>query len=1030
MKGMKMKIAISVLCGAFALGGALCLSTDAQNVYAETPTLSQSIQFNEHYVVGTELTLPLAKIKQGNNIYDTQTVVRFPGGGVYTKSAITLNEPGQYTVEYRAITSSGELLVIEKTFQALNSFFQVSGVNSSAKYGVVDNAPTRPGVVASIAEGEKLLFHQVIDISDYQKSDILAEAFVAPIEQGLADALNVSFVLTDAYDSGNYVVITNKRLDRTPLEAVWQERSYVTANAVDQPMTGLEQNSGDFIWENEAYTLHQNDLYGTPIKEFYMAGIPNFDGTTIGEPTDIAMQSLRLSMDYAERRVYMNGKIVADLDDSSMFKQVQWKGFTTGECLLSVYASSYNQNSFNCVVTKWGTYEGEGLNQDLIVDAQAPTLTVDYGEYEETGYPNAVVGRTYPLPKIVAVDDTDREVSVKAKVYKDYNTPFQVSVKIKNGAFTPAYKGEYTVVYTATDKFGNSADLEYPIRAVVCNQPLTIALLDGESEGVAGNVVNLPVAEVQNAQGIFKLKVTARHSASGTEEEISLDGENAYFFRPLYQGEWKIVYEYSDYMETKTKEYTVTVACSQKPYIYEEANLPNYIIRGAAYPLPTVKGVYLETGEPVEATASVYIIDDAKPERLINATRFVSYAMEKTTIIYRMGTGANLAEKRYEIPVVDVGYDTFNLRIKDYFVAENFTIQADEKITLTTTETGTQSFSFISALQTFDFQMLFHVSNGRNKFDTINVYLTDSENANITVKASYIRNVSGNTIFKINDGEETYVSTADFIESNVENFRLLYKNDACTISPSIDYAVKVEKDINGAAFNGFPSGKVYLTMELDNIKGKAGVELLSINNQTMSAIGFDLVKPQISMSPVKGERIIDEEIIIGATYAADVLDPDTDFSMYVLTPSGNYAESKDGVVLDSLANPNRDYVIVAKEYGSYTVQYECEDASGNKTTYSYVFKVVDTTPPTVSLGKSQTEGKVGDTIAVAEINAQDNYTTCTTIIKVKGANGSFINLKKGGNSFVATMAGEYTVYYLVYDENYNLTTVSYTVTIR
>lgn len=1032
MKGLKMKLVASVVCGALTLGGVVGLTTaNVQNAYADTPELTATINFNEDYAVGTVLTLPSSQITVGSDTFDAETVVRFPSGDVYAKNEITLSEAGKYTVEYRAISATGELFVVEKSFRASNSFFQVSGVNSSAYHGTVENAPAREGVVASIAEGERLIFNQVVNISDYTKSDIIAEAFVAPIEQGLADALNVSFVLTDAYNSENYVVITNKRLDRTPLEAVWQERSYATANAVDQPATGLDLGNGDFLWENNTYALHQNDLYGTPVKDFYMAGIPKFSLTTgIGAPTDIATQSLKLSMDYAEKRVYMNGLILADLDDTSMFKQVQWEGFTTGECLLSVYASFYNQNTFNCVVTKWGEYEGAELNQGLLVDTQAPTLTLDYGEYEGMGYPDAVVGRNYPLPKVIAKDDTDRNVSIKAKVYKDYGTQDQVNVKVKNGAFTPAYKGAYTIVYTATDEFGNRSSLEYPVQAVVVNEPLTIALAGGENQVVAGNVIQLPTAQVQNAQGLAKLKVIARHGASGTEEEISIVGENAYTFRPLYAGAWEIVYEYSDYMETKTQVHTVTVESSQKPYIYEDANLPKYLIRGAVYPLPIVKGVYLETGEPVESTASAYIIDDTKPERAINATRFVSYADEKATIIYRMGTGENVVEKRYEIPVVDVGYDTLNLRIADYFIAENFSVQANEDIALTTTEKGTQSFSFIQALQTFDFSMLFHVSNGRNNFNTINVYLTDSENENITIKASYIRNLAGNTIFKINDGENAYVSTADFIESNVENFRLLYQNGARTISPSIDYAVRVDKDLSGNAFNGFPSGKVYLTMELANIKGKAGVELLSINNQTMSAIGFDLVKPQISMSPVKGERVLNEEIVIGATYAQDVLDPDIDFSMYVLTPSGEYAVSKDGVVLDSLANPERDYVIAVKEYGSYTVQYECEDASGNKTTYSYVFKVVDTTPPTVSFGEHQTEGKVGDTVAVAEITTQDNYTNCTTVIKVKGANGSFINLNKDGNSFVATSAGEYTVYYLVYDENYNLTTVSYTVTIR
>ena len=54
MKGLKMKLIASVVCGALTLGGLVGLTTaNVQNAYADTPELTATINFNEDYAVGT-----------------------------------------------------------------------------------------------------------------------------------------------------------------------------------------------------------------------------------------------------------------------------------------------------------------------------------------------------------------------------------------------------------------------------------------------------------------------------------------------------------------------------------------------------------------------------------------------------------------------------------------------------------------------------------------------------------------------------------------------------------------------------------------------------------------------------------------------------------------------------------------------------------------------------------------------------------------------------------------------------------------
>ena len=1003
----------------------------AQKTFADVK-LVQDVEFEEEYALGTELVIPSAQIQVDGKVYETQIVLHFPNGDTVSAEKVVLNQHGKYLLEYRAVTNQG-IKTVTKSF-LVNEYLYSTDSKSSAVYGVNDLAPQRPGVLTSLAMNERFYFNQIIDLNGSTKENSLVELFVTPQKQGLADALNLVFVFTDLYDSENTVTVTCKRLDREPLQATWQEVNlYTTVNAAGQVPTGLELNGGgDFIYNGGVYKLHRNNIYGSGSR-FSMAGIPgvNSDCSNIGKPEDIANQTLVLSFDYENRRIYVGGNLVADLDDVSIFPTKQWGGFTTGECKLSIYATSYNQDKFNMVITKLDGLKGEQLSQLYIRDTEAPTLTMQYGEYEESGYPDAVVSRPYKLPNVVAYDALDKYLDVSASVYYAYGQNTQAKVTVKNGAFTPNTKGEYTIVYTASDYSGNISTLEYDVMAKNVAEPLSIELSSADESGKTGELITVASAQVLNAQGNAHYEIVAEYQneEQGIYQSISIskEGENAFTFCPLYAGEWIIKYNYNDYMEAKSESYVINVEANARPYIAQEVILPRYLIKGATYKLPALSGYTFDGGVTSEVNCLVYIKDDAGAERKLNGSGFTSYAKQKTTLIYRLGEGNNVYEKRYEIPVIDVKYDG-DLSIKDYFIGENFTSSASgDRITLTTAEKGDQKFEFINALQVFDFRTVFRVPAKANKYKRINIYLTDSLDSSIVVKASYIRNTAGNTIFTVNDGATQYVASSDFIESNNENFRLIYTNSNRTISPSTAFGVQISKDFYGKDFNGFTSNKVYITFELCDITGNSSIELLNINNQALSKVNYDLIKPEVSSSSLVGERYIGDHIVIEPTYMADVLDPNLTYKMYVKTPSGNYAVATDGTVLKEGVSPEKEYVVIAEEYGSYSVYYECEDMNKNKTIYSYVFTIVDVTAPEATLSGGVTTAKVGDTIVVPSVNGLDDYTSVSCVISVKYPDSARVTLK--GNSFIANMPGEYTVIYLVYDESFNLTTLTYVINV-
>ena len=156
------------------------------------------------------------------------------------------------------------------------------------------------------------------------------------------------------------------------------------------------------------------------------------------------------------------------------------------------------------------------------------------------------------------------------------------------------------------------------------------------------------------------------------------------------------------------------------------------------------------------------------------------------------------------------------------------------------------SFEFANLLNGNQFTMKFRIDPLNSNLQTINLYLTDYEEAQQSIKISFIRVPNSNHItVEINNQLYTYNLLTTFI--NGGEISLSYNNLNQTLSinnsdhkPIIDY-------INQSKFEGFTSSRIYLSGEIKDVIGNAALQINSINGQLLSSDDADFVRPFVSV---------------------------------------------------------------------------------------------------------------------------------------------------------------------------------------
>lgn len=966
-------------------------------------------ELQEEYRIGTVLSVPDMKVTVDGKEYDADTVIRFPSGASYSSAQITLSEMGLYTVENSAYVN-GKLHKEKVYFSVYKDLYEIEGgMNATATYSPSPLVPDVDGIYLRLDAGAVFRYNRIIDLNELGGTTPVITTFYSPEKVGEMDALTFWIVLTDAYDPDNYVTV---KCNATR-DGIEHGVTYLQAGAANQPTTGVEWNLNK---------VHRNNIYGFAISaSFY--GKPKS-----GELKD---NGVDLYFDTATNQVKSklgggNSDLIVDLDDPAYFTDL-FQGFTTGEVYLSIYATDLQKTTFGLEIK---SIAGQDLSQNKLTDDLAPKLEVDFGEFTKDTVPQGLVGNPYPLFSASAVDQYNGKLSVVTGVYENYYSSNKIDVYVENNTFTPQHAGKYTIEYKATDWSGNVSI--YPVDVTVSNTVPELVLNVDEADRVTEGFVGekIPVSEALVSGGVGGNKIS--------QTVVGPDGEESAeeYFIPRKAGEYTVRYVATDYVSQETVyEYKVNITLGNDPVFEEEAVLPRYFITGSSYTLPKLNALYYTESGCTSLTTSIKV-KDASGERTLASDGKVEFTADSVTdevvITYVAKSSTGSAEKSYTVPLLNVWSDDGLLKMENYFMLEGFTSKGSTSDYLyfgAPSTAGSARLVFANKLLAANLSVNFKVNTAKNAYDAVNVYLEDSVSGEM-LKFTYTRK-DGTSTFCINDGTVIYNLNSSFTNAQTSEFRFRFNN----VSSGVSYAgdgeyVKVSSTADGKPFAGFTSGLVYVTLEIDGIKGDSEIFLSEINSQVLNSNVIERVSPSIQILGSYGGTLeYGSEAVVNPVICADVLDPNATAKLTVTAPDGSVVTSVDGVKLENV-DP-AEYRFKIEAYGAYKISYKMSDWRNTGSRAYSIFVGDDIAPVIVPDAVMLAEGKTGTTFVVPSVTVTDNVTASENIqieTYVITPTGKMVVLP--GNSFLASAAGEYRVIISARDDAGNIGTYEFKVTAK
>ncbi len=1023
MKLSKWKMLLLGLTASFAVVGAVGISSamhfPAQEVCAQSLQMTEN--FRDRYVVGEILSVPSAKINVDGTDYDAAFSVVAPSGKAYKSAEIVLQEHGQYHIKY-SVEVGGKIYSQKVYFEVNKEMFSADGNNSTFSY--VDGQ-----LCMDLIEGEELTCNVPIDLRKMTDEDTLVSVYVTATQTGVRDFEEYVLKLTDVYDLENSVYI--RVLAATDYDLYLSDPEVYANHAYSQYQSYVAVNfDGNENWIcnyfGQVRSTVADGTAGTPVAATFAN--KTYNDVAIGE------EVLQFSFDYQTQKVYVGsnlyGGLVADLDDPAYFPEREWKGFTGGLCYVSLYAKDVDSSAKLVMQNIAGVDDSKAI----IVDETAPALMVDFEEYTEATIPCGVVGEAYKLFNATAFDENITDKNAKCQVYYNYGANNKTLVAVKDGAFIPEYEGYYTLVYSATDAFGNKAEKAVDIKVI--SEALPLALEATSEAGIAGVMTAIAkpnVSSFDERTGKPNLKVTV---SRGEIEDVAYDGllesyeDVEYCF--MLTGEWKISYTLSDYSRSVTKEVLCNVV-SEKNVIFtkfEDLVMDKYFVSGNTYVLPDVEVASFTDQKAEYAKAKIKVVYDGGKTEQLTSNLFTPNAENgsKVTVVYYDETdeGVFISGEKEISSIINEN----KLDMSKLFISNEAQISASSTCILASM-TGNSTVALLNKQDAQNFSVVFNLVENSGSFNTFHMILTDSEDANIQVKLSFknLRNTefseNGNVLAYVNgDASVSYALTYSFSGLTSERFNIKYRNaiHSFTLGKT---SVVVDKTVNGSAFEGFPSKAVYVTFESEMI-GEGQAEFYSINSQSLSLATSEQGKPVITtLTNYSASYRINEVINTSIAFGIDVIGGYSQATITLIKyDTGEKVKTLAGEEISTL-DASVAYSVKLDAYGEYLVRYNTVDRFGNKGMIAYSFWVEDDVPPSIEIvGEAQKAATVNSRFVMPEVNVQDDASVSEVFVIIRDPYGKdvCVDVSKG---YTFTKKGTYKITLGVFDGNGNMTTTVY-----
>lgn len=999
---------------AFAFGISLARTEDDDE-------LSFSGSINETYLVGETFNVPEAKY--GNET--AEFIVYLPDGTATRSDSLVLSQSGNYSVEYLLVTSDNRIIAKTITFNVLSTMFSVEG-NGYVEYLALPNG--MQGVYANIEKDSALVYNGIIDLTKISASDFLFKFFALPAVAGEADTNGIEIKLTDAYDDSRYISVRFKK--RNESDNYDYIVSYLDCSFNGGTTVGLEINDrGKYEYGGNKYTAHvNNEKFGSNFTFSITGGKENSPAYVLSGISYDEETGLIYAKNYANT-VY--SVLISDVSNIDLYGE-KFSGFTDGKVKLSI-------TPYNMIKSKCGLFFSEICGEPITKDNYNqftsefyPEISVDFGK-NEGSVPNAKAGRTYELFNATAFDIVDGYLDVNTEVYYGYENKHKIRVNVSDGSFVADKVGEYTIVYSATNSFGKSSQKLVRINSVKDFAELDLAL-ENEID------YNIPVRAGSSVKLFDGYSAVNNFGASDFSVSVNLKGDKSVFceldgdfsFKPLYSGEYEIIYTFSDYIDERTISETLTVTEGEAVHYETVRPFNKYYIYNGQYDVNNVKAYSLESGSPVEVPVRAYYsADGSDMETEITGLLKIPYA-EKITLIYKPVVGFDTTPFRKDVSVVNTGYGTGTIDKSKYFKATtgqaSFTANPDNVICdFVVSESGVISFDFVNVLARNEFSLNLesYTENGvSDSFGRLNLYLEDYLNPKHVVKFSLYKE-DGVWFACVNDGNPLKFMASWGAAGDILNFAFDAVNKVFSLNDALSFNVSNFYQTETPV--AFEQG-LYLNVEFIDVKVGGGIKIKNVNGQIFNDSVYDGSAPTIDVAHYNhaGEKTIGTEIVVGGFYAFDVLSPDT-VAYLTVRNNNKTVKSVDGVSLNKVEAKDF-YKIILSEYGTYSVIVTYSDGENEKTKSCGNIIVEDKTPPEVTLKSKTSVGKVNKEVKLAEfsVNLEESKYDYFYAVFAPNARVSYVTDK----TFIPEIAGTYEIHLFVFDENYNLTELVYPIVVE
>ena len=762
MKNKIKKICVAVCSVAF-LGLSGTAINNIYNTNAESDLLfPQEYVIEKEYFYGQAFTVPdpnQVQIETGAVVSKAISVaLECPDGSVKSEGEYTLDKTGEYKLSY--YNANG--ISATHTFVVNKKYYEV-GTNVSAEY--VESLSSKEGtdgIALTLKSGESFTFNKPIDLNDYT-NEVLDVCKIFPKFREEYDlnptATMVTVKVVDCFDPTKFVEFY-----------VWcgsagNSPYYAGAGASTQMLTGLEQNKDrpDQMteeYDGEMYKIHRVrryqslSTYGRWLSSRYDAEVAKHDGISLlWDMTNHQMKARNGGTTY----------LITDIDSTEIYGTNAFdfaSFFTTGEVVVNVEAYNYAATSFDVEIESIFGMSGKDLLDGTVVDNTAPAITVDV----ETTSDNTIYlqkGKAVALPKISSVLDYNYYGNEKVAVYRNYGKRGQVSVKVKDGAFTPETIGNYTAVYTATDSYGNQG--VFWLDMVVLDEENIIYEKAPLSKLVAAQNNLIPYIKASGLNKEVKPEVILT-TPKGVQCKLDYNGEDGYDYLPEYAGDYTVEYLFKDNVYVEKYSYVVSCVDENAVAYKNPFTLPDYLIKGASYTINPVTAYTAGNGGFDEHKASISVSVDGEAFQALSAEQMQAYKVEANqTVQFKASYQNNYVLSKLH-PVIDVGYGKKTTE-KEYvkYMQGNYTsAELIEGGVAYSFENGTANMQFINAISSANFKFGFTLSASEIENVTLTLRDINAPDSNY-ITFTYQKEEDSNVMFFV----KQYVEGKLVAEGNV-----------------------------------------------------------------------------------------------------------------------------------------------------------------------------------------------------------------------------------------------------------------------